>query len=446
MMILALFLCSLLSSSSSFQPLTLFTKRIRLASPKFNQSERSDDSSSDSEKRLIESVFSSSQQDQSFRPEIDEQPIHTLDDVQKADIHLPTTGISVSDALMEVAERSDDVTEFIQVSPLSGVAQIVTRPRKSPAGASLEPIRYIVALSPPQTDSATTYVLTDLPPYSDELAANIRKFLGRSGKLKAILLTSRTGVYYDQGPGVFTTRVSHLRDWLAVFPDVQQVVAYRLDVPRDCASLVTQKLNGYGPWAWNSDTLEFEETGRPLITKEWDAQTIRNMLQKGLVPPSDEAESGQESDDGEYSPAAIRKREEGKQILAVYTPGHTYGTLSYVFPETSVVVSGFTIPIEDFGSINEGQDVGPSLDVRGYITTSTAGTTKQMESARHLVNTYGDRFGIVLPARNDPLFLDEVTEKQRRNVLLRIIDQYDKVGRIYSKLGIHSDGDEGDER
>ncbi|KAI2506973.1 hypothetical protein MHU86_7470 [Fragilaria crotonensis] len=396
------------------------------------------------EAKLVESLFDAANRQKSS---VDNDEKLSLDE-QRADILLPTTGVSVSET-MEEAQRDQFKTELVPVNTLPGVAQIVT---KSTAG-SFDPIRYLVALSPPSTElneegqlipaasnQAQHYVMTDIPPYSDRLAALIRRFMGPSGTLVAIIMTSRTGVHYDEGPSVYTTRVSCLRDWIAVFPDLK-VVGYRLDIPRDCTQLVSQKLNGYGPWAWSDKDGAFEETGRPLITREWDAQAVKTMLRKGILPPEDKDEATV-LDDDEYTPEAIRKREEGKRLLAVYTPGHTHGTLSYVFPDVNVVVSGFTIPIEDPGSVNEGQYVAPAMDVRGYITTSGAGMTKQMESARRLVNTYGDRFGIVLPARDDPFFLDGLEEDERKNIMLRIIDQYDKIGQVYSQIGIFSDDDD----
>ena len=391
--------------------------------------------------KLVESVFVQANGQKASNS--DEQI--PLNDEKRADILLPTTGVSVSET-MEEAQRDQYKTDLVPVTTLPGVAQVVT---KSTAG-SFDPIRYLVALTPPTEKNEdgevvpTTstepqqYVLTDIPPYSDRLAALIRKFMGPSGKLAAICMTSRTGVHYDEAPGVFTTRKSDIADWLSVFPKLE-IVGYRLDIPRDCGPLVSQKLNGYGPWAWNNDGV-FEETGRPLITKEWDAKAVKTMLQKGLIPP--EVEEEQVVDENEYTPESIRQKEEGKRLIAVYTPGHTHGTLSYVFPETNVVVSGFTIPIEDAGADNAGQFSAPVMDARGYITTSGAGMAKQMESARRLVNTYGDRFGIVLPARDDPFFLDELEESERKSVMLRIIDQYDQIGQIYSRLGIFSDDDD----
>jgi hypothetical protein len=394
------------------------------------------------EAKLVESLFDIANRQKSS---VNNEEQLSLDE-QRADILLPTTGVSVSET-MEEAQRDRFKTELVPVNTLPGVAQIVT---KSTAG-SFDPIRYLVALSPPSSElnvedqsipvasnRAQHYVMTDIPPYSDRLAALIRQFIGPSGTLAAILMTSRTGVHYDEGPSVYTTRVSCLRDWMAVFPDLK-VVCYRLDIPRDCTQLVSQKLNGYGPWAWSDKDGAFEETGRPLITREWDAQAVKNMLRKGILPPEEKDADAVLDNDDEYTPEAIRKREEGKRILAVYTPGHTHGTLSYVFPEINVVVSGFTIPIEDPGAVNAGQFVAPAMDVRGYITTSGAGMTKQMESARRLVHTYGDRFGIVLPARDDPFFLDGLEEDERKKTMLRIIDQYDKIGQVYSQLGIFSD-------
>jgi hypothetical protein len=68
-------------------------------------------------------------------------------DEQRADILLPTTGISVSETL-EDAQRDQFKTELIPVNTLPGVAQIAT---KSSVG-SFDPIRYLVALTPPRTD------------------------------------------------------------------------------------------------------------------------------------------------------------------------------------------------------------------------------------------------------------------------------------------------------
>lgn len=395
----------------------------------------------DPEIELVESVFKKSHQPRPSGGDDGAERVFSLggDEERKADIHLPTTGVSVSES-MDDAQRDRFASELVPVTTLKGVAQIVTKATKG----SFDPIRYLVALTPPSDvdeDGIPTepqqYVMTDIPPYSDQLASMIRKYIGSEGQLVGICMTSKNGVHYDEGPGVFTNRQSDLSDWKSVFPGLA-VVGYRLDIPRDCSPKITQKLNGYGPWAWNDENEVFEESGQPLIVKEWDTQSIKTMLNKGIVPPQEDED---EDDVGEHTPESIKEKEAGKRLLAVFTPGHTHGTLSYVFPETNVVVSGFTIPVEDSGAVNQGQFAGPAMDARGYITTSGAGMTKQMESARQLVNTYGDRFGIVLPSRDDPLFLDELSVQDRKSAILRIIDQYDEIGQIYSQLGILSDDD-----
>ena len=43
--------------------------------------------------------------------------------------------------------------------------------------------------------------------------------------------------------------------WANAFPNLE-VVAYRLDIPRDCRECVTQILDGYGPFALDNDEKE----------------------------------------------------------------------------------------------------------------------------------------------------------------------------------------------
>jgi hypothetical protein len=404
-----------------------------------DNTEKESDRRDEEEIQRIESLFQKSQNHQKLSLEKNNDEQIPLDET-RGDILLPTTGVSISDAIDE-AQRDVFHTELVPVTTLPGVAQIVTKSRKG----SFDPIRYIVTLSSSSNSVNTNncFVMTDIPPYSDRLAAQIRSFMGSNGKLLAIFLTSRTGVHYDEGAGVYTTRTSSLKDWMAVFPNLY-VVGYRLDVPRDISPIVQQKLNGYGPWAWNEQLSTFEETGNPRIFKEWDSHTIKTYLQRGLVPPIP-AESEEAQGDSECSPESLRQKEQGKKVLAVYTPGHTHGSVCYVFPEINVVVSGFTVPIEDPGSENKGQIIAPSMDARGYITTSNAGIDKQMESARKLVNDYSDRFGIILPARDDPFFLDQMEHSERNKTLMRIIDQYDEIGKAYSRLENTSEDDDDDD-
>jgi hypothetical protein len=447
MPILLLFLCWI-NISTSFLQTRVLNFRTNLKSNNIidwnDHTNKETNRREEDEIQRIESLFQKSQNSRTLSSGMYDDEQIPLDET-RADILLPTTGVSISDAIDE-AQRDVFRTELVPVETLPGVAQIVTKSRKG----SFDPIRYIVALSSSSSivsESSTSnnncFVMTDIPPYSDRLAAQIRTFIGSNGKLMAILLTSRTGVHYDEGAGVYTTRTSSLKDWIAVFPNLY-VVGYRLDIPRDISSLVQQKLNGYGPWAWNEQKSAFEETGNPRIIKEWDSHEIKTYLQRGLVPPMP-SESDDDQKNLEHSAESLRQKEQGKKILAVYTPGHTHGSLCYVFPETNVVVSGFTVPIEDPGSENKGQIIAPSMDVRGYITTSNAGINKQMESARKLVDEYCDRFGVVLSARDDPFFLDQMEHSERKKTLLRIIDQYDEIGKVYSRLENVSEDDDDDE-
>eukprot|EP00521_Asterionellopsis_glacialis_P007002 CAMPEP_0195281276 /NCGR_PEP_ID=MMETSP0707-20130614/656_1 /TAXON_ID=33640 /ORGANISM="Asterionellopsis glacialis, Strain CCMP134" /LENGTH=454 /DNA_ID=CAMNT_0040340149 /DNA_START=51 /DNA_END=1415 /DNA_ORIENTATION=- len=366
------------------------------------------------------------------------------------DVHIPSTGVSITDELEE-AQMDKFISEFVPIKGMPGVAQIVT----AATSWSFDPVRYLVALTPPPPPKSLKgdrdnnsmeetspkpmdkipYVMVDIPPYSPQLVENMKKFMGPNGHLSAILVTSRDAIHYDEAPSVFTTRKSDLDEWAEAFPRVK-IVVYRLDVPRDCREAVTQRLDGYGPWALEESNTTFVETGRPLTYMEWDEETATGIMENGEALPDDE---DQMPDHELYSPEAIRQREEGKRVLASYTPGHTFGSVSYVFPEMQVCVSGFTIPVEDNrDEENEGMEgAGPALDCRGYISTNKGGLARQMESARNIINTYGDRFNVVLPARGDPLYLDGDIE-ERKGVLHEIVDQYDKIGKLYEELGITS--------
>jgi glyoxylase-like metal-dependent hydrolase (beta-lactamase superfamily II) len=225
-----------------------------------------------------------------------------------------------------------------------------------------------------------------------------------------------------------------------------------MDIPRDCRDYVTQRLDGYGPWAMEDFATKpelnatFIETGMPFTVKEWDPEIAMDILEGKRKPPGEE-EVG-DTDDGaaieldeicQYTPEAIRAKEEGKKVLAIYTPGRSNGSMSYIFPELRLCVSGYTLPLEDSRQEeNTGMDsTGPALDCRGYITTSKAGISRQMESARKLVNGYVERFDIVLPSGGDPYYLEQDVEV-RRKTLLDIVAQYEKIGKIYEQLGITS--------
>jgi glyoxylase-like metal-dependent hydrolase (beta-lactamase superfamily II) len=378
---------------------------------------------------------------------------------ERGDVLLPTTGISVSDE-MEAAMKDRFVTEVVPIKGLRGVAQLVT---SSVALGSFEPVRYLVALSPPplkpletgaeartndseggpSSSSTRTYAMVDTPPYSPQLVTRMKAFMGVDSKLATILITNRDSIHHDEAPSVFSTRRADLALWKEAFPDIQ-VVAYRLDIPRDCRESVTQVLDGYGPFALAEDgssNVTFVETGRPLTYDEWDHDIAQDII-SGRTPP-DDTEGAVGEDTSDYSPEGIRAREDGKRVLAAYTPGHSFGSISYIFPEQGLCCSGYTIPVEEtraednFGMEN----TGPALDCRGYITTSRAGLKTQMGSAKALVNTYADRFKVVLPARGDPLFLDGSLE-ERKELLTEILEQYRRIGEVYEQLGITGDSDE----
>lgn len=376
-----------------------------------------------------------------------EQPPEDLGNIQ-----IPSTGVSVTDEV-EKAQRDKFESELVPITGLSGAAQIVTTANDG----IIEPVRYLVSLSPPkrlasadkddsnnkeeakkEAHSAQSFIMVDIPPFSEKLLANMRKYMRQGGKLVAMVITSRDAIHYDDAPAVFTSRRSDLERWTAVFADAQ-VIGYRLDIPRDCRDFITQRLDGYGPWALDEESASgnatFVETGRPLTYEEWDEDVAKAVMDEGTTPPDDEIEDFDEL----YTPEAIRSREEGKRLLAVYTPGHTFGSLTYIFPEIQACCSGYTIPVED-DRYDESTGVGgggPSLDFRGYITTNRAGMGRMMESARSVVDTYSDRFTTVLPSRGDPLFVDGSSD-DRKEALNDIIDQYDKIGKVYEQLGITS--------
>jgi glyoxylase-like metal-dependent hydrolase (beta-lactamase superfamily II) len=396
----------------------------------------------------------------------DESDDLLFDDVL-GNIPIPTTGISVSDELEAMMTTEKFVTELVPMimdegtEKYSGVAMILTRPSCSD---SFEPQRYLIALTQPKssptanaTDESTAvttsytttdYVLVDIPPYSDALLQDMKSFMGEHGRLVAMIITSRDGIHYDDAPAVYTTRRADLDQWKKAFDGEGvpiAIVGYRIDVPRDCRMMVTQILDGYGPFAWDENNRTFVETGRPLTIDTWDFDVSQDILTGKAVPPDDDQIPPEQHQDDLYSPESIRKKEENKQLLAIYTPGHTFGSLSFVFPERKICCSGYTVPVEDPRTSENDQDdmdvrsQGPVLDCRGYITTSRAGLSKQMQSARFLVDTYADRFDVILPSQGEPWFLPDLP--MRQEVLRETLRQYQRIGDIYGQLGITSSDD-----
>ena len=411
--------------------------------------------------------------------------------------NIPTTGVSLADSMKKKEEFITTLTAILDVgtngekeleiiyndegSPIGvkkekertqheGVARIDTVSTEGNMGE--EPVRWLVSMKDPNgdEDKCSPYFMIDIPPYSDQLADKIKSFMDPSynntkdassqsrGKLNAILVTNQECIHYDQSPGVYVTRTSDLTKWKKAFPDVK-VIIYRLDQPRECRESVSQVLDGYGPWGWDEDSdVGFVETGRPLRIEEWDETTASNVLKRGELPPDDDDESHDDedfivADDREdqesYSKEAIRKREESYHLLAVYTPGHTFGSVTYVFPKRGICCSGYALPLETAsGSLNGFYDEeddgetysastasqGPRLDYQGYLATSVS-RPRQMSSASNLINDYIDRFKVVLPSRGDVVFLDGDTDTRKRD-LTENVGMYRKISEIYGKLGI----------
>lgn len=390
------------------------------------------------------------------------------------DVPIPTTGLSVSDE-MGKAQKERLYTQLVPITGLGKGVKAVRILSSTTAGA-YESVRYLVRLTrktdeietdfgnldidfedidisdddeksdneleSPASHSTETddFVMIDVPPFSEKLVEEMKSLMGANGRLSSILVTSQECIHYDESPGVFSVRKADLPKWKKAFPETS-IVAYRMDIPRDCRDSITQRLDGYGPWAMDEHADEsgsiFKESGLPLTIKEWDPELAEDILSGVRQPPGEGSESDNSVIDLDCTPDTIRANEEGKRVLAVYTPGRTFGSMTYVFPELQLCASGFSLPIEDSREEeNHGMDSpGPALDYRGYVTTSKAGMSRQIESAKELVNTYIDRFDIILTARGDPFYLDGNTD-DRRQALMEIMGQYEKLGRIYEQLGI----------
>ena len=440
-----------------------------------NTNPRSTSSSSKNQNRSNDNDLS---KDQRLRQATEEE-IEAAERIA-GNVNVPKTGISINDEMtsMQGQEKfitrlfpldldefkyhddneSTDATDFCT----NNVAALQTITAETEGD---EPMRYIVAHDRYTKDNPNRkYAMIDVPPYSDELVQQINDFMTvtttasdnennkdedekdekqvSKGTLATILLTCKNGLHYDEEPAVYVTRKSDLVKWKKAFPKVD-IVMYRLDTPRDCRENLSQILDGYGPWALNNQESNqnndlFVETGRPLTRIEWDAETQKNVLDNGEMPPDDSEEEGDE-DDEKYSPKAIRQKEANKDILAVYTPGHTFGSVSYLFPKLKVCCSGFTMPVEESrqaANIAGITNAGPAMDYRGYITTNSAGINKQVESSRALVNTYGDRFSAILSSKGPPVSMGHLSIGERQRLLHDMLDEFVELGRVYESMGI----------
>eukprot|EP00536_Pseudo-nitzschia_multiseries_P000138 jgi/Psemu1/178083/e_gw1.3.216.1 len=371
------------------------------------------------------------------------------------DVPIPTTGLSVSD---EMGKTQKD-RFYSQLVPISGLGKGVKAVRilSSTTVGAYEAVRYLVRLNRKEEEEddmnlgKDDFVMVDVPPFSEKLLKEMKSLMGSNGRLSAVLITSQDCIHYDEAPGVFSVRKADLAKWKKAFPEAA-TVGYRMDIPRDCREFITQRLDGYGPWAMTEDRDEtgeidtsciFKESGLPFTVNEWDPDMAEDIMSGKRKPPGEEEENEDDNSvieldaNGQFTPDTIRANEEGKRILAVYTPGRTFGSMTYVFPDLKLCASGYSLPLEDSREDeNTGMDSpGPALDHRGYITTSKAGMSRQIESAKELIETYADRFEILLTARGDPFYF-EGDARDRRKTLLEIMGQYEKLGNIYEQLGI----------
>jgi glyoxylase-like metal-dependent hydrolase (beta-lactamase superfamily II) len=359
----------------------------------------------------------------SYNSDADEQAAEVI----AGGVAIPKTGLSVNDEMMKLQNQEDFISRLFPLE-IPGVAVIETVTSQT---TSDEPMRYLVPLNNKRDKDGSgnsLYAMVDCPPYSESLVNQMKAHM-KNGKLFTILITCRTNIHYNEAQAVYTTRKSDLLKWKKAFPDVR-IVAYRLDTPRDCREMVSQQLDGYGPWALENGI--FQETGRPLTVEEWDEETQKRVIDNGDVPPDDDVEDL----DDLYSPQAIRNREENKDILAIYTPGHTYGSVTYIFPNSKLCCPGFTLPVEDTRSGENNYGAGRKLDFSGYLTTNMGDIDRQVESGRRLVMTYGDRFDVVCPARGPSVNLEAYGTEEKQRLLLDMISDFHELGRVYNSLGI----------
>jgi glyoxylase-like metal-dependent hydrolase (beta-lactamase superfamily II) len=246
--------------------------------------------------------------------------------------------------------------------------------------------------------------------------------------LRAILITCKTSIYYSEAPGtVYSMRKSDLSLWKEAFPGVE-IIMHRNDMEKDLQGSITQVLDGYGPWAWNETTGRFDETGHKLVVLNWDRDKIMR-----LYSSSDEINATElalrEAGIDPNQVIDVRANEANRGILAVYTPGHTMGSMCYVMPPLELCFSGHTLPEDQFRD-------NVRFDGLGTVSTNKAGLLRQVDSALHFADTYVDRFHTILPSRGNVIYLPKDDLEQRRSSLKLAIKQFGKVAKAYSDLGI----------
>lgn len=306
------------------------------------------------------------------------------------------------------------------------------------------PTSYIIPIHDDDNDNDghKKYAMIDVPPYSKELYNNIQSFISNNGKCKssldAILITNQNSIYYNNNEltdedNYYTRRESDLSNWKSLYPEIN-VVMHRIDVPRDSKAYVTQELDGYGPFAYDTQTDTddtFIETGKPLTVIKWDDDKVKSFAEEDV------------SDEELQSIEENRKMlETNTSIIACYTPGHTSGSVCYIFTKLKLCCSGFTIPIEN-NDVTQDQDTGIRLDYKGYVTTNKGGIKRQIDSVNEMMNKYCKNYiDVILPSRGGVYYLptgssdDDFLYERKMNELKDMMEKFVKVGDIYESLGI----------
>jgi len=264
------------------------------------------------------------------------------------------------------------------------------------------PNSWIVRLS--EDDNA--FIMIDVPKFSEDLKRKILEFCGGQSPM-AIAVTNRNSIYYGDAPGGLIIRKSDLILWADAFPGIE-VVMNRHDINRDLQKVVTQRLDGYGPWGIDLKTAKFNDLRNPL--EEIDGLDEYEMILdvENYVSP-------------ELEEVDVRNNELSKYCIAAYTPGHTFGSMCYVVPELRLVLSGNTLPPT---SLLQGKKL--RMDAQGIVTTNRAGVRRQADSARTFVQEYGDIIDMMLPSRGLVQRFPSPNDKSRRvQFLMQLLDEFE---------------------
>jgi hypothetical protein len=375
-------------------------------------------------------------------------------------------------------------------------------------------------------DCVCDYVMVDVPPFSKELANDIQQFLSKGenenekvaannnnkknsnsrARVAAIFITNKNSICNAASQKIGTgsgtgdqsaesQSESDLQRWVTEFTTKQnnknggdvngengsssspiiEVIMHRHDVERrqlGNTKLVTQQLDGYGPWEYDLSTTgtdsedndKFVETGDPLVLLNWSTEKIMSLYNDPTVnataialKEANKLRKQQRKNNANNNTKKPAKGESGSSssgnngitITAVYTPGHTMGSMSYVFDmgdSLKVCCSGNTLPDAASGGRER-------MDQLGSMTTASNknGLLRQVESCHTLLNDYiicgdgGDETEkdddntypvAVLPARGEIVSLAHLPPERQKSFWQDRITQFEKLSRVYTNLGI----------